>query len=379
MLVPYPNVQGPLPKHVPLLVDALRRCGCDVETEFWSRHADHETLTQKIVGRAGDVRRVRAHLRRRRFDVMYVTSAHNWPGLARDIPLMLATRRLCPRRVIKFHGSHSDWLGAPGRLLFKAASRWLVGACDATLVLSRQEKREWAAFYPPGRFEVVSNAFVSEVAGVASSPEAPDQVAADRAAATAGPDRAPTLLFVGRLIPEKGILDLVEAVARTGSEAPCELLVAGDGPAAGEIPALASRLGIPSRVRMLGYVSGSALADCYREADVLVLPTYWAEGFPTVLLEAMSMGVPIVTTALRGAADWLQDGVNAVFVAPRRPAELAAAIERILADERLRADMETANRAVVRQFAPDAVAPRYLAILKDVAGAHAPRRASAGS
>jgi len=52
MLVPYPAIQGPLPKLVPLLLDQLRALGCDVETECWSRHSDHESLLEKVVGRA---------------------------------------------------------------------------------------------------------------------------------------------------------------------------------------------------------------------------------------------------------------------------------------------------------------------------------------
>ncbi len=56
MLVPYPNIQGPLHKLVPLLVDQLRALGCDIETECWRRHSDHEALLQKVVGRAADLR-----------------------------------------------------------------------------------------------------------------------------------------------------------------------------------------------------------------------------------------------------------------------------------------------------------------------------------
>ena len=92
MLVPYPAIQGPLPKLVPLLVDQLRALGCDVQTECWSRHSDHESLLEKVVGRAADLRRIYARLRRARFDVLFVTTAHTRAGLTRDIPLVLVSR-----------------------------------------------------------------------------------------------------------------------------------------------------------------------------------------------------------------------------------------------------------------------------------------------
>jgi len=232
------------------------------------------------------------------------------------------------------------------------ASRVLVGACDAALVLSQEEKREWSAFYPAGRFEVVANPFVAEPVQAASAP------------ARAG-SGVRTLLFVGRRMPEKGVLDLVQAVALASATVPCKLLVAGDGPSASAMMEMAEQLGIADNVEMLGHVSGPNLARCYEEADALVLPSY-REGFPTVLLEAMSAGLPIVTTALRGAVDRLEEGVNALFVPPRRPDLLAQALARILSDSHLRALMAANNLAKIKEFAPDVVAPQYLAILESV-------------
>jgi len=368
MLVPYPAIQGPLPRLVPLLVDQLRALGCEVETEGWSRHSEHEALLEKVVGRSADLWRIYARLRRGRFDVLFITTAHTRASLTRDIPLVLATRGVCPHRVIEFHGSYSDRLSAPGHAVLKLASRVLVGTCDATLVLSRQEKAEWSAFYPRARFELVVNPFSPESGGMAAASSSCDVRGAAATARTQCGNGVPTLLFVGRLIPEKGVLDLVRAVARLNRTIPCRLLVAGDGPSASVVAATVEELGIAGSVELLGYVSGSDLARCYQEADAFVLPTYWAEGFPMVLCEAMSAGLPIVTTASRGAADLLEEGVNAIFVPARRPDLLADALGRILSDGSLRTSMSANNLAKVKEFAPDVVAPQYLAILESVVG-----------
>ena len=366
MLVPYPNIQGPLPKHVPLLVASLRTLGCAIETEYWSRHSDHESYLAKVVGRAADLWRIYARLRRGHFDVMYITTAHTWAGLIRDIPLVLLSKGVCPHRVIKFHGSFSGELSAPGHALLKLASRVLVGACDASLLLSQEEKREWSAFYPAGRFEVVANVFTPELLGAAPA-AAGDGGGEAASALTRAGSGVPTLLFVGRLMPQKGVFDLVQAVALASAAVPCRLLVAGDGPSASAMMEMAEQLGIADNVEMLGHVSGPDLARCYEEADAFVLPSY-REGFPTVLLEAMSAGLPIVTTALRGAADRLEEGVNALFVPARRPDLLAQALARLLVDEQLRASMAANNLAKIKEFAPEAVAPQYVAILENVVG-----------
>jgi len=363
MLVTYPGIEGPLPKHVPLLVDALRGLGCDVETAYWSRHSDREPVYRKVTGRIGDLAHVFQMLRRGSFYLMLVTTAHDPMGLARDVPLVLITKGVCRHCIVKFHGSRSDLLAAPGHVLLKAASRVLVASCDGALVLSQEEKDEWAAFYPSGRFEVVANAFSPGLLG------APDDLGAVRSDGPASGGRyrgtVPTLLYVGRLVPEKGVFDLLQAMARVLAATPCRLRIAGDGESAAAMTRMAERFGIADCVEMLGYVTGSGLARCYAEADALVLPSY-REGFPTVLLEAMSMGLPIVTTKLRGAPDRLEEGVNALFVSPRRPDELARALERVLSDDRLRTSMAANNLAKVKEFAPEAVAPQYLAIFESV-------------
>lgn len=372
VLVPYPGIRGPLPKLVPVLAAALRRLGCSVETEPWSRHSDDESPLDKVVGRAGDLVRIRRHLARRPIDVLFISTAHNWPGLIRDVPLVMFTRGLCPHRVVQFHGSSSERLLAPGGYLFKWLSRLLVSACDAVLVLSEQERVEWRAFYPGGRFEVVANPFVPEMRG------APGRNSPGGESEPFGEERAHRstgngLLFVGRLMPEKGIFDVLEALALQRGESACHLVVAGDGPVAEDVRRRVAALGLSERVRLCGYLGTVGLARAYAVADIFVLPTYYAEGFPTVILEAMHAGLPIVTTPLRGAADRLKDGVNALFVPPRRPDVLAAALQRLIGDQNLRERMGRDNRGKVEEFAPDRVAPTYLSILLSVVGSGAER------
>jgi len=388
LLVPYEGIRGPLPKVVPLLGEALVRAGCDVATERWSRHADEESVLRRATGRLGDLLRIRARLRHEPFDVLFVTTAHDRNALVRDIPLLLATRRLCPHVVVQFHGSSSDRLVAPGSRSLKAATRVLLHRCDAVFVLSSEERDEFSAFFPRGRFEVVANAFrpepapvrAEDTAGRAARPPTPVEGKGaggphpgvdDLHAGTddpAGRATGPTILFVGRLIVEKGIFELLDAVAQVRRTTPCRLVVAGDGPACSRARDRVRQLGLSDSVELAGYLTAADLASAYDEAEIFVLPTY-SEGFPTVLLEAMSAGLPIVTTPVRGAIDRLRDEENVLFVPPRSADRLAAALLRLIADPGLRAAMAKNNREKVKEFAPDAVSPRYVAVLQSVVGA----------
>ena len=369
MLVPSPGIDGPLPKLVPLLVESLRRRDCEVDTACWSRHAEDESLPAKLAGRTSDLLTVCRRLATRRYDVLFVHTAHTWAGLARDVPLVLLSRWLCDRRVVQFHGSSPDRLLGPGSLLFKAVSRALISQVDAVLVLSEEERREWSTFFPHGRFEVVTNPFLPVAAHPEQGASGPSRRPSETSPDLSRPgDHEPVLLFVGRLMREKGVFDLVEALRELRLEVACRLVVAGDGPAAPEMRGRVARLGLTSVVTFCGYLGGDDLQRAYRQADVFVLPTYYAEGFPTVIVEAMGAGLPIVTTLLRGALDHLDEGVNALFVEPRRPDLLADALRRLLADDDLRVAMGRRNASKVEEFAPDTVSERYVSILQSVVG-----------
>lgn len=356
MLGPHPAIRGPLPKVTPLLLSALRELGCEIELQPWGRRREHEPLRTKVAQRAADIVRVRRALRRQPVDVLVIKTAHDWATLSRDIPLLLAVRALCPRVVLQFHGSACDRLVAPGHVPFKVASAWLLRLCDAALVLSCQEQRQWQTFWPSGRFHRVSNPFLPPVAA---------QPLPTRQQLGLPPDGC-VVLFVGRLIEAKGIREVIAALPTVLGQVPFHLLVVGDGPLERTLRRDAADAGVAERLTFAGYLQGEALQAAYHCADVFVLPTWWAEGFPLAIVEAMGAGLPLITTPIRGMADHLGEGVNTLFVPPRDRAALAAALTRLLGDHQLRTQMGQANREKVREFAPDVVARHYLDVLRSV-------------
>lgn len=348
MLSPHPGVRGPLPKHTPILVDALNSLGCDVVLKPWGRHHDHESAAEKIVLRSRDTRLLTRLLRREQFDVLVVKTSHEWPSLIANLPLLAAARRLVPSVVVQFHGGRSDLLVAPGHRAFKAASAALFALSDGVLVLSTEEAIESQRFWPRGRFRVVANPFV-----------APPQHGAAIEPLREALGERPSLLFVGRLIEEKGIFETLLAFSKLVRSRDCRLVIVGDGPAAAEVARRVRDAGLQEKVILTGFLSGKPLLDAYQAADVFVFPSY-REGFPTAITEALAVGLPVVTTRTRGMADHLIEGENALLVAPRDPIGLAAALERVLDDPELRQRMSDANRAKVAEFAPPTVAKQYL-------------------
>jgi glycosyltransferase involved in cell wall biosynthesis len=166
-----------------------------------------------------------------------------------------------------------------------------------------------------------------------------------------GAGRAPSILYVGRLVPEKGQAVLLEAVAAlAGRGEDVELLLAGEGRLRPELEHEAERLGIADRVSFLGAVGQEEIRDLYERAAVFCLPSF-AEGVPVVLMEAMAMGVPVVTTRIAGIPELIENGRSGLLVAPGRADELADSISRLVGDGDLRHELGRRGReAVLRGF-----------------------------
>jgi glycosyltransferase involved in cell wall biosynthesis len=167
----------------------------------------------------------------------------------------------------------------------------------------------------------------------------------------------PTILYIGRLVPEKGQAVLLEAVARLREEGrEVQVKLAGEGELRAHLEELCREAGIEDRVSFLGAVSQERIRDLYAEADVFCLPSF-AEGVPVVLMEAMAMGLPVVTTRIAGIPELVEDGSGGVVVAPGRVDELAGRIAALLDDPEKRSALGAAGREkVLAEFDAEASA-----------------------
>lgn len=165
---------------------------------------------------------------------------------------------------------------------------------------------------------------------------------------------SPLILAVGRFRAKKGLSALVEAcrlLAGRGVDFRCELV--GFGPLRDQLVQQVADLGLTDRVAIVGPLGQEAVKQRYRRAAVMALPCQVApdgdrDGIPNVLLEAMAMGVPVVSTTVSGIPELIEDGVTGLLVPPRDPAALADALARLLGDRMLRARIREAAARRVR-------------------------------
>jgi glycosyltransferase involved in cell wall biosynthesis len=145
----------------------------------------------------------------------------------------------------------------------------------------------------------------------------------------------------------KGLVPLLEAVAKVRTEREAELVVVGKQRDGSSIPAVIERLGLEGAVRFVSGVDPERMVELYAEASVAVVPSLY-EGFSLPAIEAMACGVPLVATTGGALPEVVgPDGVNALTVPPGDPGALAGAIGRVLDDPQLQTRLSAAGRTHV--------------------------------
>jgi glycosyltransferase involved in cell wall biosynthesis len=355
MALPDKRVRGGPPSHLYLLRDSLAERGVDVRDFLYGGRTHDESALRKLLGRLLDLALFPVQVLRHRPDVIQLNSAFDPKGVARDVFFVPMARLLGRKVVLKFHGSDLPFLErTPGvwRLLC-----WIVvRGAHVVCVLSHEEREAFARRYPGTRCEVVKNAL--DLGRYRDS--------YDFRARYGIPPQRKLLLFVARFIESKGLREVLLAAARVAERHDIHAALVGDGPVRAAMEDLARSLGLAERTTFTGYVPEDDTVAAYRAADLLVFPTYHQEGMPMVIFHSLACGLPVVTTRIRAAADWLTGPEQAVFVPPRDPAALAAAVESLLDDPVRARRIGDNGRRVVELFDRAAVAGEFHALYESL-------------
>ena len=280
--------------------------------------------------------RLAATILRGRPAIVHINTSIDVRAFWRDLAHLLAARIAGSRVIYQVHGGELPVDFAGGSRFVKAVIERALRLPDCIVVLAKSELAAYKALLPGQRVRVIPNA-------VETFPPRGDDRPRD--------DGAPVeIVYLGRLVPAKGLHDSLRGLrdARAGG-ADARLTIAGSGPDETALRRLVAELDLESSVRFTGPVFGAEKERLLARSDVLALPTYHAEGLPYALLEAMSAGLAVITTRVAAIPDVVTEGVHGLFVPPRDPAAIAAAITQLAADRQMLRRMGNAGRERVAE------------------------------
>lgn len=263
--------------------------------------------------------------RKEEFDVFHVLNQFGY--LFAPLPkskLIFTVHNTIARVALHPHGNtRLDRLTR--RVFYSVLSFWerhLCKAADKVITVSNSPKEDLIKFHriPPHKIKTIYNGIDKLKFATLNSEMRPDRK---------------NLLFVGRLVPRKGVEYLIEAVwlIRGKGQDVC-LYIVGKGEKGYELKLkrLVRNYGLEKEVKFLGFVSDEELGSIYSEADIFVLPSL-IEGFGLVLLEAMAYGKPVVASDIGGVNEVVRDGKDGILVKPKEPEGYAGAIIRLLQND----------------------------------------------
>lgn len=233
------------------------------------------------------------------------------------------------------------------RLLCKIA-RKILGQAKARHFLSFEQGRGFERTFPGLSWELYSNFL-------------PTDIPLKRL-----PDSKIILLFVGRLVKEKGIYEILAAVDELNQFRKLHDLVVwfvGDGP---EMKALRfqAQLRPQGKVQVWGFLDGESLERVYQRSFAFLLPSSHQEGFPYVILEAMRAGLPVIASPIGAIPSIIKDGKNGFLIPSKNPTALAQAIIKLLDNPGLARRMGNNNvRKFRKKFSKQAANEYYTRLL----------------
>jgi len=193
---------------------------------------------------------------------------------------------------------------------------------DATISISNNVKDKWSEYLNENRNNHVLNKGVDIIDGNSQF----------------GSKYAKNIVFAGRLIERKGVVTLIESMrSLVGKYPELHLWILGDGPQKDQLLSLIKDKELDKYIDLVGQTD--KVFDYYRMADICVFPSYEKEGLMGVVMEAMTVGKPVITTTNNGNEDIIENGKTGILVEPRNEKQLTKSIDKLLSSPKLCREM----------------------------------------
>ena len=257
-------------------------------------------------------------------DVVHINPSLGWTAIIRDFAfLKIAKKKRIP--VLFFiHGwQHTLSNKFKEKGYWKNYFKKRFALCDAIVVLAKEFKEELIKLGIPEERMHVSSTMVESEKYIPNSK---------------GFSKSLKILFCANMNRKKGPYEVLKAAPFVLKKYPdTKFIFVGEGEELENLRKMSRKLGVESNIIFTGYISPEEKNKIFKNSSIFVYPSYHGEGFPTVILEAMAAGMPLVTTPVGGLADALVDGIQGLIIKsmPPKPEEVAEKIIALIEDPEL--------------------------------------------
>jgi len=326
-------------------IQGLKNIGYLCESTVYGRNDPAAKKLKKLLGVLFNALKIIKTLYRFSPDLLYLNSRFEPAASGRDFISIFLIKLLYLRRlkiVIKTHGSDISLINNNSFIFSKILVPFLIDKVDAWFFLSHEEKQLICSLKPKLAENIYVTANIIDPARSIQSKEFQKQFKLDS-------DKF-KFIFVGRIIREKGVFSFLKSIPLLDFKDKCQFIFVGDGTDLNELKNLCIELNLSNLVHFLGHIPDNVCDHFYSNTDALVFPTYFDEGFPMALFKSVSAGLPVITTPIRAAKDYLVEPDNVLWVEGKSEQSVAKAMTTLFHNPELRKSMSANNRETGRQF-----------------------------
>jgi glycosyltransferase involved in cell wall biosynthesis len=264
-------------------------------------------------------------------EMVLINPSLGWKSFLRDAMFAYITQLRGKKLVVFWHG----WLEEYER---KIKSSWLLRACfsrtfanaDGLIVLGTIFKDKLTQLIPSNEIPTLHFLNIADDTFMKTFDLEKELDRRER-------KEKFTMLFLARMVKEKGVYIAVEAFRQAAREMPdreLELIIAGDGSELGNVKTYVKENQIPN-IQFPGFVRGTVKHETLAKADLFLFPTYYPEGLPLSVLEAMLYGMPVITRPVGGLPDILNNEEHGYIIDSKDPADFVEPIKNLVRDREL--------------------------------------------
>ncbi|MBJ90398.1 MAG: hypothetical protein CMO98_11140 [Woeseia sp.] len=294
-------------------------------------------------------------------DVVHIHSSAYRSFFRKSIYLWLARLLRCSI-IWHFHAPDKDFNDflSHGKFL-RAYVDTVLGCCKTIVVLSKSWLKIAEELIPNGNFKVIYNPIPADWLKKSAEPSMVG--------------KTQTVFYLGHLIPRKGYDDLIHAFAKCHDQfKDWKLVFAGSGELE-QAQFLAEKCGIAKNVEFLGWIQEPQIIEQFDKASIFVLPSY-QEGLPMSMLEAMAVGIPVITTPVGGVPDVIISGTNGILVDPGDIDAITDALVMLMESPEICSTIGREGRHSVRKLVPKVIAEQWKSLYFDTVNTMPMKQAS---